>query len=417
MHSFKRSSRSCLFLGALLTLSFSSLPACELGECLPQGKVPQRQEQPHKKQWENGLPQDPSFFPIGVWLQSPKYAQAYREAGMNVFVGLWKGPTEAQLIALQAAEMPVICTQNKLGLNSEHKDIIVGWMHGDEPDNAQSLGKGKGYGPPIKPAVIVEDYKRIVAADGTRPVMLNLGQGVAWDDWRGRGVRTRHPEDYPEYAKGADIVSFDIYPAVHRHEDVAGKLEFVPRGVSRLLDWTGRRKPIWTCIEASRISNAKVKPTVRQVRAEVWMSIIHGSRGLIYFVHQFKPSFDERALLHDKELLAGVTRINEEVTRLAVQINGKAVDNLVKVTSANKEVDVAITVRQTKKSLFIFAVSMRPGNTEARFRLQVAPEGEVVERIGMSGDERTGATLPLRGRRFSDEFSGYQVRLYKVALR
>ena len=45
--------------------------------------------------------------------------------------------------------------------------------------------------------------------------MLNLGQGVAWDGCYGRGVRTNHPEDYPEYIRGCDLVSFDIYPVAH----------------------------------------------------------------------------------------------------------------------------------------------------------------------------------------------------------
>ena len=118
---------------------------------------------------------------------------------------------------------------------AQNDTTIVGWMHGDEPDNAQSLGEGKGYGPPIPPEKIVADYRE---AQGTRsrrrPVLLNLGQGVAWDGWYGRGVRTNHPEDYPEYVEGCDIVSFDIYPAVHDKPEVAGKLWYVARGVERL---------------------------------------------------------------------------------------------------------------------------------------------------------------------------------------
>ena len=40
---------------------------------------------------------DPQFFPIAVWLQDPSNAAKYRDIGINVYVGLWKGPTEAQL--------------------------------------------------------------------------------------------------------------------------------------------------------------------------------------------------------------------------------------------------------------------------------------------------------------------------------
>jgi len=185
-------------------------------------------------QWQNSLPSAPDYFPIAVWLQDPKNAQKFKDAGINLFVALWQGPTEKQLEALQAAAMPVICAQNEMGLRHKDDKIIVAWMHGDEPDNAQELPGKKGYGPPILPQQIVDDYKKLKAADPTRPVMLNLGQGVAWDNWHGRGVRTNKPEDYPEYVKGGDIVSFDIYPAVHEHKEVAGNLWFVAQGVERL---------------------------------------------------------------------------------------------------------------------------------------------------------------------------------------
>ena len=67
----------------------------------------------------------------------------------------------------------------------------------------------------------------------------------AWDDWYGRGVRTRHPEDYEEYVQGADIVSFDIYPVTHDRPAVSSNLWYVARGVERLVKWTGGRKPVY----------------------------------------------------------------------------------------------------------------------------------------------------------------------------
>jgi hypothetical protein len=143
--------------------------------------------------WKNGPSQGADFFPIAVWLQDPSKAKKYQAAGFSTYIGLWKGPTEKQLAELKEAGMKVICHQNEVGLKHVDDPTIVGWMHGDEPDNAQSLGSGKGYGPPIPPEKIVEDYQRIRRADASRPVLLNLGQGVAWDGWHGRGVRTNHP--------------------------------------------------------------------------------------------------------------------------------------------------------------------------------------------------------------------------------
>src|SRR5262249_50667014 len=240
---------------------------------------------------DRGPLSDPQFFPIAVWLQDPANAPKYKDLGINVYVGLWRGPTQKQLAALKQHGMRGICAQNAVGLQHKDDPTILGWMHGDEPDNAQSLGKGKGYGPPILPAKIVEDYRKLKERDPTRPVFLNLGQGVAWDNYVGRGVRRNHPEDYPEYLKGCDIASFDIYPAVHEHKDIAGKLWYVADGVSRLRKWSMDRKVVWNCIECTHISNPKARATPAQVKAEVWMSLVRGSRGLIYFVHQFKPKF------------------------------------------------------------------------------------------------------------------------------
>src|SRR5438270_10100682 len=65
-------------------------------------------------------------------------------------------------------------------------------MHNDEPDNPQSPGRGKGYGPPVPPAKVVADYERMKRADPSRPVFLNLGQG--WP-----GTKCLFPAGSPAY--------------------------------------------------------------------------------------------------------------------------------------------------------------------------------------------------------------------------
>ncbi|MGD0745524.1 MAG: hypothetical protein ABSA45_10240, partial [Verrucomicrobiota bacterium] len=297
--------------------------------------------------WKAKAPwSDPGFFPLAVWLQAPAKAERYRQAGINTYVGLWQGPTEEQLAALKQAGIRVICGQNDAGLRHLDDPTIIAWMHGDEPDNAQSLANGPGYGPPIPPETIVADYRRIRAADPSRPVMLNLGQGVAWDGWYGRGSRAGHPEDYPQYLNGCDLASFDIYPANHDNPAVQGRLWFVARGVERLVQWGEGKKMVWNCIECTAIDNPNRKPTPQQVRCEAWMSLIHGSRGLIYFVHQFKPKFDESALLDDPEMLAAVAALNRQITGLAPVLNSPAVSNAITVKSENPAVPVATMVKQ-----------------------------------------------------------------------
>jgi hypothetical protein len=359
-------------------------------------------------QWKNGVPTSPDFFPIAVWLQSPANSAKYKTAGINVYVGLWKGPTAEQLAELKKHGMRVICGQNAVGLKHVDDETIVGWMHGDEPDNAQSLPGGKGYGPPIEPSKIIEDYRKIQKADPSRPVLLNLGQGVAWDKWYGRGVRTNHPEDYPEYVKGSDIASFDIYPACQDHRDVAGKVWLVADGVSRLRKWSEDRKLVWNCIECTYISNPKTKATPQQVRAEVWMSLIRGSRGLIYFVHQFKPKFIEAGLLADKEMLDKVTETNRQIHKLAPVLNSPTFADGFSVKSSSADVPVEALIKRRGGSVYVFAVGMRDGKTLATFTIAGMKGQSKVEVI----DE--ARTLNMRDGVFEDRFDAWHVHLYRI---
>ena len=363
-------------------------------------------DNPYAK-WPKGPPSDPGFFPLAVWLQAPSNAQRYREAGLNTYVALWKGPTEEQLATLKKAGMRVICHQNDFALRHLDDPAIVGWMHGDEPDNAQSLGSGKGYGPPILPEKIVANYKRIKVADPSRPVLLNLGQGVAFDNYIGRGVRRNHPEDYPEYVKGCDIASFDIYPVNHDSKDVSGKLWFVAHGVERLVEWTGGEKVVWNCLECTRIGDVDRKPTPRQVRCEAWMSLVHGSRGLIYFVHQFKPTFREAALLDDPEMLAAVTALNRQITELAPVLNGPTIRAAWTVQSDNPELPVALMAKQHKGATYLFAVGMRDGSTMATFKIRET-RGGMVEVL----DENR--VIAIKNGSFSDHFNPWDVHLYRL---
>lgn len=393
--------RSRRFAGLLLAavISLNVMPAMAQPKPLTENIRPQ---------WTNAPWSDPHFFPIAVWLQDPSQAGAYRRAGVNTFVGLWDGPTEEQLAALKQAGMRVICAQNDVGLKHRGDPTIIGWMHGDEPDNAQSRGARFGFGSPIPPEKTVADYQRTRSLDPTRPVLLNLGQGVAWDGWFGRGRRNHHPEDYPEYLKGCDIASFDIYPVNHESSEVHGKLWFVANGVERLARWSQGKKPVWNCIETTAISRPDHKPTPEQVRAEVWMSLVHGSRGLIYFCHQFKPTSDNAALLHDPEMLAAVTRINRQISQLAPVLNSPTVQGVVRVQSKNPDVPVDVMVKQTGAVIYIFAVAMRDGATDATFVLPGVKDGTSAEVLGEN------RAVAVKNSSFTEHFGGWAVHLYRL---
>ena len=352
-----------------------------------------------KRQWKNGLPATPDYFPIAVWLQSPENARRYGAAGINLYVALWQGPTEKQLAALKAAKMPVICEQNAVGLAHRDDPIIVAWMHGDEPDNAQSVtdpGTGKkGWGPCVPPEKIVADYQRLRAADPTRPILLNLGQGVANDGWKGRGSGAKL-SDYQGYVKGGDIVSFDVYPVAS-----GLPLGLVPKGIDRLTQWSEGKKAVWNCLECTHISGTR-KATPAQVRLETWRALIHGSRGLIYFVHEFAPKFNEHALLDDPEMLAAVTATNRQIQGLAPVINALG------ATRGEGE-GVEFRRRQHAGATYLFAAAT--GATSVLARFPELPKDATAEVLG----ERR--TIPVREGVLEDCFEPEAVHLYRITKR
>ncbi|MBK8979300.1 MAG: hypothetical protein IPM29_25665 [Planctomycetes bacterium] len=393
--------RLALALGTLvLPLAPRTLPAQEM-PAAPSGDRVLRAD---------GRPTDPDCFPIAVWLQSPRNATRYREAGINLYVGLWRGPTEEQLGQLRAAGMPVICDQNEVGLAHRDDPLIAGWMHGDEPDNAQPVrdpdSATRRWGPPVPPATVVADYERLRSRDATRPVLLNLGQGVANDAWIGRGPGAS-PDDYPRYVQGADIVSFDVYP-------VAGlsspdRLWLVPLGLERLTAWTGGRKVLWSCVECTRISNLDMRPTPAQVEAEVWMAIARGSRGLIWFVHQFRPEFDEDALLADSEMLATVSSINHRLQRLARVLNTEPEPTLASVSPADPAVPFALRAHRADGAVWLIAANLRNCETRAHLALDGTRGARSVEVV----DEDRRIAVEDDG--FDDAFGPFATHVYRIA--
>src|SRR5262249_24380324 len=150
-------------------------------------------------------------------------------------------------------------------------------------------------------------------------------------------------------------------------------------------------------------SNANTKATPAEVKAEVWMALVRGSRGLIYFVHQFRPKFSEAGLLADAEMTAQVGAINRQIHQLAPVLNSPALDKGLTVASSSKEVPVEAALRRLGGATYVFAVGMRAGKTTATFHLE-GMTGTATARV--LGEDRT---LALKDGAFADAFGPWDV--------
>jgi hypothetical protein len=138
------------------------------------------------------------------------------------------------------------------------------------------------------------------------------------------------------------------------------------------------------------------------------MSLIHGSMGLIYFVHEWQPKFDEAALLHDPEMLRAVTAINRQIAELAPVLNSPTVGDALMVSSSDPKVPVATMLKRHAGASYLFAVAMRSGDTTATFTLK-GLAGE--KKVEVLGEDRH---VTARGGTFSDAFSPWAVHCYRI---
>lgn len=353
---------------------------------------------------------DPNFFPIAVWAQNPAHAALYKENGVNLFINIYGGLNREKLDQLRQAQMKIITHQNGFALTQLDEPLIYGWINGDEPDNAQRNQSEKKWDPCRDPADVIRAYEQIKKSDPSRPVYLNVGRGAAYTDWVGRGVCRGRTDMYMirnnGYLKACDIASFHIYPVNANEKEVADQLWYVARGIDNLRKWSADSKPAWCWIETTRINEkSKRKPTPEEVKAEVWMALIHGAKGFGYFCHSFVEKADDIALLRDTEMTAAVKAINEQVAALAPVLNSPDTKGYATVQSNNRSVPVDVLTKRHGKAHYIFAVAMRDDATSATFSVK---RGRTVEVIG---EDRT---LHIKKGKFTDQFARYGVHLYKI---
>src|SRR5262249_10672244 len=153
------------------------------------------------------------------------------------------------------------------------------------------------------------------------------------------------------------------------------------------------------CIECTHISNPKTKATPQQVKAEVWMSLVRGSRGLIYFVHQFKPTFIEAGLLRDEKMTEAVGAINQQIHKLAGVLNSPTVPNGVVVASSETKVPVEAILKRQGTTRYVFAVGRRDGTTTATFQVAGVSGKGTAEVLG------EGRQVEVRDGTFRDKFA------------
>jgi hypothetical protein len=356
--------------------------------------------------WRNSGPlKDSTFFPVAVWYQAEQYMADYHTCAVNMNI-VPKGISTSDLAVYRTNQIKIFTMYDAALRASADSNVIVGWMHNDEPDLAQSNGSG-GYNACVDTAVIQQQYQTWRATDPTRPVYLNLSANVATAaGGRGDtcGSNYRH---YPGYIRGCDISSYDIYPVAYSGATYGGQLYLIPKGIDSLRMWANYQKPAWVWVESGPINTASYSPTPEQVKVEIWMALIHEASGVGYFCHNFSANNAAYWLTGNPPMKTALTKINQEITQLAPALNSATVRGMVTIKAKWQAYARAMTKVQGGNT-YIFAVHERNVAYRDTLTIQGLPASASAEVIGESRN------LTVTNGVMVDSFPGYGVHLYKI---
>ena len=139
----------------------------------------------------------------------------------------------------------------------------------------------------------------------------------------------------------------------------------------------------------------------------MWLALIHGANGVIYFIDSWNPSFREDAIFENAAMVTAVTALNQQIESLAPVINSSSIASLVSVSSS---VEVDLMAKASGTSLYVFAAIARAGATSATFTVAGLTGNATAEVVGEN------RTVPVTAGAFTDAFAANDAHVYEIDL-
>jgi hypothetical protein len=271
------------------------------------------------------------FFPLIAWQQCRDQLDSSIAAGIDLFAGS-QCTSLPDLIARLAGRALVAGTDGDLAAD---RTGLLGWFYPDEADARGYTGATLPTQPP-----------------GIRFLTLTA------HFFSGAAPLATGPETYPSLVDAADVVGFDLYPLQQLCRPDLVPFVF---DAQRELEQLAPGKPTFQWIETRTMRCGDSGPTAvtpETIRAESWLAIAAGARGLAYFPPDWQPGADA--------VVAGITRRIRQLEpallqpALPVDVGGSAV--------------VRASARAYDDALYVIAVNA--GYTPSDVRLTLPELGD-----------------------------------------
>jgi hypothetical protein len=300
-----------------------------------------------------------------VWRQCPTYYPTSIGAGINLFLGVSCTGADEQLDTLAGRAISTVDAHTP-GINGPG---VVGWHLQDEAD------------------VSVGDASKLPSpkADG-RVTFLTLTDHFSANTApppNGKGI-------YPAFYERADVIGFDTYPVEVRCD--LGVIDNVYWLQRELVALTGG-KPTFQWIEAGPMEHCRHNqdPTPAVVRAETWLAIAGGARGIGYF-----PDWWAEPIRNEVRI------VNREILALAPALLSPAAP-----ANWSTESPVRVAARRYNGATYVIAVNTSTAPVSTSFSVP----GLGGQKLRVFGDGRT--VTPL-GHLVMDKLAGLGTAVYIV---
>lgn len=356
--------------------------------------------------WKTSFPTDPGFFPVSVFDQTPQRpdksatAADYKAWGANTFGGLYNyGDSPWTAEALAAAKAQGMYT---IGAAEPNADTYPGgsanrgnMIQPDEPEGN------------VPASTYDADAQQAKRQDPNRPTYGNFTKAMVYAG--------KNP-DLQLYCRNIDITSTDIYGYTDPWEaggPHSGAWVY-GLGIDRQQEMCPG-KAAWGFVETTRpFSGNNDRVTPDEAEQAVFSVLVHGGRGVEYFIHDFAGGGGEYALLTDAAAVPVKTRlasVNSWIATNAPALNAPTVSG-VAVTSSTA-VPGTVLPKDVGGKLWMLVQAdgneshPMSGATDLTIKVPV-PDGTVIDVVG------EGRSLTVRGGAITDHFGAYQHRVYQA---
>jgi hypothetical protein len=305
-----------------------------------------------------------AFFPRMVWKQCPWAYPQSLAVGINLFIGTECDDTQVQLERLAGRAYSVLDAHD--GRDGRG---VVGYHLLDEADLYHETAAGL----PILPSSKVS--RRV-----TFLTLSNHFYSWAAPLAHGRG-------QYPGFVARAEMIGFDLYPLQNWcRKDTLPAVYDAQRELVEL----AVGKPTFQWIEAAQMEICLgLEPSPAIVRAETWLAIAAGARGIGFFPDYWRP-----------DVAAEIRRISEQITSLSPALLAPEVP----VVFDEKGL-VKVGARRYNGATYVIAAN----SSFVRQRETFSVPGLEATHMRVFGE---GRTVAVNNGRITDGFRGLAVHVY-----